>query len=159
MLDIFVFRKISEKWVPKHLMEKYKCNRQDICCSLLRYNRKGDNFLNDIITGVETRIHHLKQKPNGRAWNGSTRHLLLPKYSSRCCLLEGSYWQCSGTPKGLFSNIIWTGNMAISVNYCDMLRSELRPATRTNWRERLSQGVVLLHEMDVLIRHTSLSPA
>jgi len=58
VLDIFGFRKISAKCVPKYLTEEYKRSRQDICCSLLRYNPESDNFLNDIITGVETRIHH-----------------------------------------------------------------------------------------------------
>jgi hypothetical protein len=32
-----------------------------------------------------------------------------------------------------------------SVNYCDMLRNEMRPAIRTKRRGRLSQGRVLLH--------------
>ena len=36
VLDIFGFRKISSKWVPKHLTEEYKRNRQYVCCSLLR---------------------------------------------------------------------------------------------------------------------------
>jgi len=39
VFDIFGSRKISAKWVPKHLTEEYKDNRQDSCCSLLRYNR------------------------------------------------------------------------------------------------------------------------
>jgi hypothetical protein len=58
VFDIFGFRKLSAKWVPKHITEEYKGNRQDIYCSLLRCNREGDNFLNGIITRVETRMHH-----------------------------------------------------------------------------------------------------
>jgi hypothetical protein len=41
-------------------------------------NREGDNFLNRIITGDETWIHHYEPKPNGRAYNGSTCHLRHP---------------------------------------------------------------------------------
>jgi len=52
--DILVFHKVAAKWMPRHLTEEYKRNRQHICSSLLaRYNREGDNFLNRIITGDE----------------------------------------------------------------------------------------------------------
>ena len=38
------------------------------------------------------------------------------------------------------------GVTATSVNYCNMLRIELRPAIRSKWRGRLTQGVLLLHD-------------
>jgi DNA-binding CsgD family transcriptional regulator len=57
--DILAFRKVSAKWVPKHLTKKHKHNCQHTCSSLLEwYNCEGDNFLNHIITGDETWIHH-----------------------------------------------------------------------------------------------------
>jgi len=87
--DILGFHKVAAKWVPRYLTEEHKRNHQHICSSLLeRYNHEGDNFLNRIITGDETWNHHYDQKTNGRACNGSTRHLLLPKNSSLSPLLE-----------------------------------------------------------------------
>jgi len=57
--DILGFHKVAASWVPRHLTEEHKRNRQHICSSLLeRYNREGDNFLNCIITGDETWVHH-----------------------------------------------------------------------------------------------------
>ena len=57
--DILGFHKVAARWVPRHLTEEHKRNRQHICSSLLeRYNREGDNFLNRIITGDETWVHH-----------------------------------------------------------------------------------------------------
>jgi len=32
------------------------------------------------------------------------------------------------------------------VNYCNMLRNEMRPVIRSKWRGRLTQGVLLLHD-------------
>ena len=57
--DILGFHKVAARWVPRHLTEEHKRNRQHICSSLLeRYNREGDNFLNRIITGDKTWFHH-----------------------------------------------------------------------------------------------------
>jgi histone-lysine N-methyltransferase SETMAR len=56
---ILGFHKVAARWEPKHLTEEHKRNRQHICSSLLeRYSREGDNFLNRIITGDETWVHH-----------------------------------------------------------------------------------------------------
>jgi len=57
--DILGFHKVAARWMPRHLTEEHKRNRQHICFSLLEwYNREGDNFLNCIITGDETWVHH-----------------------------------------------------------------------------------------------------
>ena len=45
------------------------------------------------------------------------------------------------------------GTTVTSVNYCDMQRNEMRPAIRTKRRGKLSQGVVLLH--DIARPHTA----
>jgi len=131
VLDIFGFRKISAKWVPKHLTEEYKRSREDICCSLLRYNREGYNFLNDIITGVETRIHHYETETKRKSmqwkhtsFSSSKTFKSLPS-AGRLTVLWDSQWP-------ILEHYMERGTMVISVNYCDMLRNELRPAIRTN---------------------------
>ena len=57
--DILGFHKVAARWVPRHVTEEHKRDRQHTCSSLLeRYNRDGDNFLNRIITGDEIWVHH-----------------------------------------------------------------------------------------------------
>lgn len=142
--DIFGFSKISVKWVPKHLTEEYKPNRQDICCSLLRCNREGDNFLNGIITGVEARIHHYET--GTKRQNMQWKHTSFSSFKTFKSLPSAGrltvFWN---SQRPILEYYMERGTIVISVNYCDMLRNELRPAIRTNWRGRLSQGVVSLH--------------
>jgi hypothetical protein len=125
-LDIFGFRKISTKWVPKHLTEVYKRNRQDICCSLLRYNREGDNFLNGIITGVETRIHHYETetKRQSMQWKHtlSSASKIFKSLSSAGRFLLTVLWK---SQRLILEHYMERGIMVISINYCDMLRNEL----------------------------------
>jgi len=57
--DILGFHIVAARGVPIHLTEEHKCNCQHICSSLLEwYSREGDNFLNRIINGDETWVHH-----------------------------------------------------------------------------------------------------
>ena len=101
--------------------------------------------MNRIITG-EPGFIIMNQKPNGRACNGSTRHLLLPKISSLSPLLESLCRRGSGTPKGLLEHYTEKGVTVTSVNYSNMLRNDLRPAIRSKRRGRLTQYVLLLHD-------------
>jgi len=87
--DILGFHKVAARWVPRHLTEEHKRNRQHICSSLLeRYSREDDNMLNASSVGMTPGFIIMNQKPNGRACIGSTRHLLLPINSSLSPLLE-----------------------------------------------------------------------
>ena len=133
VLDIFCFQKISAKWVPKHLTEEYKRNRQDICCSLLRYNREGDNSLNGIITGLETQIHHYETetKLQSMQWkhtSSSSSKIFKSRRSAGRFLLT-VLWD---SKRPILEHYMGRGTMVISVNYCDMIRNEFRPAIRTN---------------------------
>ena len=51
--DILGFHDVAARWVPRHMTEEHKRNRQHISSLLERYNREGDNFLNCIITGIK----------------------------------------------------------------------------------------------------------
>ncbi|KAL4121904.1 hypothetical protein QTP88_014324 [Uroleucon formosanum] len=53
------YRKICARWVPKMLTEEMKQNRVEICRQLLlRFDRERENFLNIIVTGDESWVHH-----------------------------------------------------------------------------------------------------
>ena len=53
------FHKVFARWVPKELTEVHKQMLVDICQKHLdRYGNKQDIFLNRIITGDETWVHH-----------------------------------------------------------------------------------------------------
>jgi histone-lysine N-methyltransferase SETMAR len=75
--DNLGFHKVSARWMPKHLTQEHKRNCLDICsCFLERHNREGDNFLNRIIAGDETWIHHYE--PETKWQNIQWKHTSSP---------------------------------------------------------------------------------
>ena len=59
--DMLGFRKVCARWVPRELTEEHKRNRVEICQSLLnRYSDQGEAFLERIVTGDETWVHHFE---------------------------------------------------------------------------------------------------
>ena len=53
------FHKVLARWFPKQLTMLHKQTRLDICQqNLNRYDKKRDAFLDGIITGDETWVHH-----------------------------------------------------------------------------------------------------
>lgn len=146
--DILGFHKVAARWVPRHLTEEHKRNRQHICSSLLeRYNREGDNFLNRIITGDETWVHHYE--PETKRQSMQWKHTSSPsskKFKSQPSagkLLLTVFWDSQGP---ILEHYMEKGVTVTSVNYSNMLRNELRPAIRSKRRGRLTQGVLLLHD-------------
>ena len=140
--------KLLQGWVPRHLTEEHKRNRQHICSSLLeRYNREGDNFLNRIITGDETWVHHYE--PETKRQSMQWKHTSSPsskKFKSQPSagkLRLTVFWDSQGP---ILEHYMEKGVTVTSVNYCNMLRNELRPAIRSKRRGSLSQGVLLLHD-------------
>jgi hypothetical protein len=78
------FHKACARWVPKELTDEHNRMYLDIySCHLACYCKEGDNFLQRIITGDETWVTTINQKPSRIACNGSVCHLLL-KRNSRC---------------------------------------------------------------------------
>ena len=54
-----LYSKVSARWVPKMLTEDHKLARVSACQQLLdRFNAEGEVFLERIVTGDETWVHH-----------------------------------------------------------------------------------------------------
>ena len=142
--DILVFHKISASWMPKHLTEGHKHNFQHICCGLLeRCNHKGDNFLNCIITGDDTWVHH--HEPETKWQYVQWKYSFFSSKKSKSCpsaskLLLAVFWDFQ---RHILKHYMVRGIMVISVNYCDILGNELRLTVCTQWRGRLSWVVLV----------------
>ena len=136
--DILGFHKVA-RWVPRHLTEEHKHNGQHICTSLLeRYSREGDNFLNRIVTGDETWVHHYE--PETKRQSMQWTHTLSPskKFKSQPSagkLLMTVFWDSQGP---ILEHYMEKGVTVTSINYSNMLKNELRPAIRLKWRGRCS---------------------
>ena len=134
--------------MPRHLTEEDNRNRQHICSSLLElYSREGDNFLNRIITGDETWVHHYEPetKRQSTQWK-NTSSPSSKKFRSQPSagkLMLTVFWDSQGP---ILENYMEKGVTVTSVNYCDMLRNELRPTILSKRRGMLTQGVLLLHD-------------
>jgi hypothetical protein len=56
--DVLKFRKVSARWVQRHLTPELKERRVESCEELLRrFEAEGDGFLARIVTGDETWVH------------------------------------------------------------------------------------------------------
>ena len=69
------YHKVRAQWAPKQLKELHKQKRLNIF-KLDRYGVEGNNFLERIVTGDETRIHHYE--PASECQNMEWKHPHLP---------------------------------------------------------------------------------
>ena len=71
------YRKVSARWVPRQLTVEMKAQRKDMCTQLLeRYNAEGEAFLQRIVTGDESWVHHYD--PECKAQSMEYRHKTSP---------------------------------------------------------------------------------
>ena len=57
--EIFGYRKVSARWIPRQHTEEHKRKHVEICQTLLnRYSDEGEDFVGRIVAGDETWIHH-----------------------------------------------------------------------------------------------------
>ena len=159
MHDILDFRKVSARWVPKHVIEDHKRKSQHICPRLLeRYSRECERFLNCIITGNEAWTQHYESETKRQ--NMQRKYTSSPfckKFRSQPPAGKHLLTVFLDSQGHILQHCVETGTTVTSVNYCDVLRKELRPAIHTKRRGRLSQGVVCYTTMHAFVRHTSPS--
>ena len=68
------YHKVRAQWAPKQLKELHKQKRLNIF-KLDRYGVEGNNFLERIVTGDETRIHHYEPASECQSMEWKHPHL------------------------------------------------------------------------------------
>jgi hypothetical protein len=75
------FRKLCDRWVPRMLTGNHKEQNLQACADLLEwYEFLGDDFLDSIVTGDETWVHHYK--PESKQQSMEWRHKNSPTKKS-----------------------------------------------------------------------------
>ena len=138
----------SVRWVPKELTEECKRRRLDVCSRhLAHYREEGDNFLQQIVTGDETWIHHYEpeSKRQSMQWKHPSSSVAkkFKTQSSAGKLMLTVFWDSQGP---LLETYQERGTTVISATYCDMLQRELKPAIRSKRRGKLPKEILLLHD-------------
>ena len=60
IMDTLGYSKVCARWVPRQLTKAHKQCRQEDCSELLEYCLSDKTFLQRIVTGDETWVHHFK---------------------------------------------------------------------------------------------------
>ena len=146
--DNLKMNKVCARWVPKMLNEYQKQQRVEICTKLLkRYEEEGDAFLERIVTGDETWVHHYE--PESKQQSKQWRHFDSPppkKFKTQRSagkILMTIFWDIQGP---LIIHYQENKETVNSQRYSEMLEEELKPAIRTKRRGMLTKGVLLQHD-------------
>jgi len=146
--DSLKFSKVCSRWVPKELTEERKRKRLYICSRhMAHYREEGDNFLQQIVTGDETWLHHYKPKSKRQSFQWKHPSSPVAKkfkmQPSAGKLMLTVFWDSQGP---LIETYQERGTTVTSAMYCDMLQRELKPSIRSKRRGKLSKEILLLHE-------------
>ena len=60
IMDTLGYSKVCARWVPKQLTEAHKQSDLEACSKLLKYCHSDKTFLQRIVTGDQTWVHHFK---------------------------------------------------------------------------------------------------
>jgi histone-lysine N-methyltransferase SETMAR len=119
------------------MMDEPKRMCLDICFRhLVSYREEGDNFVQRIVTGDETWVHHYQQETKRKSMQW--KHP-----SSPATKLMAIFWDSQGP---ILETYLERGTTVTSATYCDMLQRGLKPAIRSKRRGGLSEGVLLFHD-------------
>ena len=71
------YRKVSARWVPRLLTLEMRTQRKEVCIHLLKqYNKEGEAFLERVVTGDESWVHHFD--PESKVQSMEYRHKTSP---------------------------------------------------------------------------------
>ena len=142
------FHKVFTRWVPKQLTEVHKQSRVDICQKHLNhYGNERDVFLDRIITGDETWVHHYEQESKRQStyWNHpqSPCKKNFKTQPSAGKLKLTVFWDSQGP---VLEHYKERGTTINSQRYSEMLTGRQKPAIRSKRRGLLAKYVVFLHD-------------
>jgi histone-lysine N-methyltransferase SETMAR len=142
--DNLQFHKVCARWVPKELADEHKRMRLDICSRhFVCYREEDDNFLQRIVTGDETLVHHYQ--PETKWESMQWKHPSSPAAKKDATISrQVDFDHLLGFSRAYSCGL--RGTTVTSATYCDMLQGGLKPAIRSERRGRLSEGVLLLHD-------------
>lgn len=145
--DVLRYSKVCARWVPRALSEEQKATR--MMCSLTflqRYHADGQHFIDHIVTGDETWLHHFV--PTTKRATMEWKHARSPtkkKFKvtpSAGKVMASIFWDSRGV---LLIDYLERGHTVTAERYCGTLR-RLREAIRRKRPGMLSEGVILLHD-------------
>jgi hypothetical protein len=124
--DNLRFHKVCARWASKELTDEHKHMRLDICSHhLVRYLEEGDNFLQRIITGDETRVHHYQPETKRKImqWKqpSSPAAKEFKTQPSASKLMFTIFWD---SQRPILETYPERGATVISATYYDMLQRE-----------------------------------
>jgi [histone H3]-lysine36 N-dimethyltransferase SETMAR len=145
--DRLNYRKVSARWVPKQLTKDQEGIRMAFALKHLeRYHLKGESFLQRIVTGDETWVHHFtpETKQSSMVWKHSSspapiKFKINPSAGKVMAIV---FWDCAGV---LLIDFVPKGSTVTSTTYCGTL-TRLRAAIRRKRPTVAMESVILLHD-------------
>lgn len=130
------------------LTEDHKQARVSACQQLLdRFNAEGEMFLERIVTGDETWVHHYtpETKRSSMQWkhvaSPSPRKFRLQRSAGK--VMATVFWDIKGV---LLLDFLERNHTVTGQHYSDQLEEQLHPSIRSKRRGLLSKGVLLQHD-------------
>ena len=125
MTHLLGYRKVSARWVPRQLTLEMKMQRKEMCIHLMkRYNKEGEAFLERVVTGDESWVHHFD--PESKVQSMEYQHKTSPSprkfkviASARKVLLT-IFWDMKGV---VHMQFLKQGHMVNSEKYISSLRT------------------------------------
>ncbi|GFR72924.1 protein CASP [Elysia marginata] len=78
--DVLGCRKVSARWVARMLTDEMKMQRKTTCAELLKhYEEEGEEFIQRIVTGDETWVHHYDPESNYQSMEYRHKSSLSPR--------------------------------------------------------------------------------
>ena len=143
-----LYSKVTARWVPKMLTEQHKQARVSACQQLLdRFSAEGETFLERIVTGDETWVHHYtpETKRSSMQWkhvtSPSPRKFRVQRSAGK--VMATVFWDIKGV---LLLDFLERNHTVTGQHYSDQLEEQLHPSIRSKRRGLLSKGVMLQHD-------------
>jgi hypothetical protein len=115
------YRKVCSRWVPKQLTEVHKSTRMGLSLvQLTRYHEEGVQFLQRIVTGDETLVHHVapETKQAFITWKHASSPLSKKFKTTQSAkkIMATVFWDHNGV---LLVDFLTQGDTVNADRYCD----------------------------------------